>query len=80
MAGKKPLSDAHPKRRRVSNPIEQRSPRNQATGGYDPDDYHGSGPIPVGNASVHSGRTGESDIPIGIGLNEYPIGRDAMSS
>jgi len=77
MAKRKPLSGtragAGPKGRRVKNPIEQRSPRDQGTGGYDPDDYHGSGPIPVGNAP-HSGHREESDIPIGIGSDHDSIG------
>lgn len=78
MARKKPSSDASagadPKGQRVNNPIEQRSPNNQAIGGYDTDDYHGSGPVPVGNAPVHSAQTGESNIPIGIGWNEHAVG------
>ena len=78
MARKKPSSDARPgagpKGRRVRNPIEQRSPRNQATGGYDPEDYHGSGPLPVGNAPVHPQQAGSSGIPIGVESNQSPIG------
>lgn len=78
MARKKPSSEAGvgagPKGRRVKHPIEQRSWRNQATGEYDPEDYHGSGPIPVGNAPVHLGQQGESAIPAGIASNEHPVG------
>ncbi len=78
MAKKKPSSNARagagPKGRRVRNPIEQRTPRNQATGEYDPDDYHGSGPVPVGNAPIHPQQTTDSGIPIGVGLNEHPAG------
>ncbi|WHZ25858.1 MAG: hypothetical protein OJF51_000653 [Nitrospira sp.] len=78
MARKKPSSDARPgagpKGRRVRNPIEERSPRNQATGGYDPEDYHGSGPLPVGNAPVHPQQTGGSSIPIGAESNPSPVG------
>lgn len=81
MARKKPSSDASPgagpKGRRVRNPIEQRSPSNQATGEYDPDDYHGSGPVPVGNAPIHPQQTSNSGIPIGVGLNEHPAGNPA---
>lgn len=63
---------AGPEGQPVRNPIEQRSQNNQATGWYDPEDYHGSGPLPVGNAPVHPQQTGTSSIPIGIDLNENP--------
>jgi hypothetical protein len=65
-------SGAGPKGRRVQNPIEQRSPNNQATGGYDPEDYHGSGPVPVGEAPVHPQSPGAPSIPMGVDLNENP--------
>lgn len=78
MARKKLSSDVRPgdgpKGRRVRNPIEQRSPRSQATGEYDPEDYHGSGPVPVGDAPVHSQQTGASGIPIGAGSHPSPVG------
>jgi hypothetical protein len=58
---------------RVQNPIEQRSPNNQATGGYDPEDYHGSGPVPVGEAPVHPQSPATPSIPMGVGLNKDPV-------
>jgi hypothetical protein len=78
MARKKLSSNARPgagpKGRRVGKPIEQRSPRSQATGGYDPEDYHGSGPLPVGNAPVHSQQTGTSGISIGVESHPSSVG------
>ncbi len=68
-----PNSGAGPKGQRVRNPIEQRSPNNQATGGYDPEDYHGSGPVPVGEAPVHPQSPAAPSIPMGVDLNEDPV-------
>ncbi|ALA59180.1 hypothetical protein [Nitrospira moscoviensis] len=65
---------AGPKGRRVKHPIEQRSPNHQATGGYDPDDYHGSGPVPVGHAPVHAEREAAPRIPMGVDMEENPAG------
>jgi len=67
-----PSTGAGPKGQAIQNPIEQRSPNNLATGGYDPEDYHGSGPIPVGNAPVHGAEQGTPGIPIGVDLDENP--------
>lgn len=64
------ISDAGPTGQRVGNPIEQRSPNDRGTGGYDPEDYHGSGPIPLGNAPVHREEPGSPSIPIGVDLDE----------
>ena len=36
--------------------------------------FSGSGPLPIGNAAVHSGQTRLSNIPIGVGLNPLPVG------
>ena len=31
----------------VSDPVEQRSPNDRSFGGYDPEDYHAEGPVPL---------------------------------
>ncbi|OQW37265.1 MAG: hypothetical protein A4E19_13960 [Nitrospira sp. SG-bin1] len=69
-----PDTGAGPKGRRVDHSIDQRSPTDQATGGYDPEDYHGSGPILVGHAPVHGEEPGASGIPVGVDLDENPEG------
>ncbi len=59
-------SEAGPKGRRVKTPLEECSPNDQASGGDDPEDYHGDGPIPIGHAPVHEERPQQPGIPIGI--------------
>jgi hypothetical protein len=62
-----------PKGRRVHQPIEERSPSDQAAGEYDPDDAHWSGPIPVGHAPVRPERAGPS-LPVGAVLGQDFVG------
>lgn len=50
----------------VSDPVEQRSPNDRSTGGYDPEDYHAERPVPVGNAPIHSSTPVAEGIPTGI--------------
>lgn len=64
---------AGPKGQRVEHPIEQRSPNNQATGGYDPEDYHGSGPIPVGTAPIHPESPAAPGLPMGVDLSDQLV-------
>ncbi|WP_447979283.1 hypothetical protein [Candidatus Nitrospira bockiana] len=64
---------AGPKGLRVQEPIEQRSPHTQASGGKDFEDYPGSGPLPVGNAPVHSMQDSEKEVQIGVEM-ESPAG------
>ncbi|HJT19546.1 MAG TPA: hypothetical protein VJ746_03695 [Nitrospira sp.] len=61
------------KGRRVRQPIEERSPNNQAAGEYDPDDAYGWGPIPVGHAPVRPQRAGPS-IPVGVVVEQDSVG------
>jgi hypothetical protein len=53
-------------RKRVEQPVEERSPHNQAMGSKDPDDYPISGPLPIGNAPVHQTKKGQEGIPTGV--------------
>jgi hypothetical protein len=70
MAQRKGRTNAGPEHRRIEEPIEERSPNNQTTGGWDPEDYPGSGPLPVGQATVHPTRDSSSSIPAGVTVDQ----------
>ncbi|HEU4684936.1 MAG TPA: hypothetical protein VFS39_10585 [Nitrospira sp.] len=61
-----------PSHRAIAQPTEERSRNDQAMGGYDPEDYPGSGPVPVGHGPVRSEREGDS-IPTGIESGEHAM-------
>jgi len=65
---KKKRSTGGRKKRRVQHPIQERSPNDQATGGYDPDHYPGKGPLTVGTAPIHSTNSSKAGIQTGIDL------------
>jgi hypothetical protein len=65
---------AGPKGRKVRHPLDERSPADRGTGGYDPDDYHGRGPVPIGNAAVHPTRRPGSEIEAGIEMEPDIVG------
>ena len=49
-------------RKQVEQPLDERSPNNRAMGGKDPEDYPGSGRLPVGEAPVHATRKGQDGM------------------
>jgi hypothetical protein len=51
---------------KLSQPVEQRSPNDQASGGYDPEDYHAEGPVPVGHSAIHQSHSTASGILGGV--------------
>lgn len=50
----------------ISQRVEQRSPNDQSSGGYDPEDYHAEGPVPVGNAAIHPSTSTAAGILAGV--------------
>lgn len=59
-SGGKPEIDALGKKQPLADPVEERSPNDQARGGYDVEDYHANGPVPVGHAPVRPSEPNKS--------------------
>jgi hypothetical protein len=67
-------------RKPVDQPVDQRSPNNQAMGGSDPEDYPSSGPLPVGEAPVHAMKKGQEGIPADTLGSENPASDSAENT
>ena len=52
MAKRRLEGDAATPGKPLPDRIEQRSHNDQSSGGYDPEDYHAEGPVPVGKSPI----------------------------
>ncbi len=58
-----------PKGKKWRTRIEERILRNHSIGGEDFEDYPGTGPLPVGDAPIHSEVQGGGSVNIGLDLD-----------
>ena len=63
---------------RIEQPIEERSPNNQSSGGKDFEDYPGGGPVPVGEAPVHQMQNPGGGMPMGVDVAQDMTGNPGV--
>jgi hypothetical protein len=73
MAKRRREGDAATPGKPLPDRVEQRSQNDQSSGGYDPEDYHAEGPVPVGNSPIHPSKPLAHGIPEGAPQEASPV-------